>query len=430
MGRGGATPDHEPGVVELAQVEPVRHAYMAPERIDSVNQDLDLLIRATAVQHGLPTANKTPEEVRHMLEGFFASPRSSPKSRGACNAAVDTSCSFRLPSSEGDGVGASGIRGWEPAAHSDDEEEDEEETAGLLKHGRSSGLVVAPWSCVSALRRGSMHAFRSSRFGAVVSDSVLFLAALYTMIVLNFLVCATAAGWRLAPSCGLHCNETTRSHELVWWQRPNAIAWYCLLGFCSPLAFVAFGWVRWVHRCGRPLWERVCRTVALVPLAFIVLNHGVWEPFYSGLLLDTYIDWDPDVARADAHRPPPTLTLPNGTAVSAGAGSIVVVGNGPLSPEQRAFIRATNPQNLFRFNGMANLLPDEPVRHPGSHRDAHSPRPSHPFLTVARSRALFSRWRVRTLCVGGRSATCLRAAPPTRPRGLRSRTRTCTSSQG
>jgi len=42
---------------------------------------------------------------------------------------------------------------------------------------------------------------------------------------------------------------------------------------------------------------------------------------------------------------------------------VVVVGNGPLSSQQRAFIRAAKADDVYRFNGMANLLPDEPVGH-------------------------------------------------------------------
>lgn len=203
-----------------------------------------------------------------------------------------------------------------------------------------------------------------TRVGAVVSDTLLFLAAVYTAMLLNFLVCATAAGWRLTPKCGLHCTERNRGKELVWWQRPNATAWYGIpLGLICPLLYIAFGYVRWVHRCGRPRWVRSCRLLALIPFSVVVTNHGVWDPIMSNLFMDTYIDWDPNVARADAYRPTPTLTLLNGSTVTAGTGRVVVVGNGPLSTEQRAFIRASDPRDIFRFNGMANMLPDEPVGH-------------------------------------------------------------------
>lgn len=42
---------------------------------------------------------------------------------------------------------------------------------------------------------------------------------------------------------------------------------------------------------------------------------------------------------------------------------MAIVGNGPLTTAQRGVLRHTDPSRIFRFNGMANLHPDEQVGH-------------------------------------------------------------------
>ena len=45
----------------------------------------------------------------------------------------------------------------------------------------------------------------------------------------------------------------------------------------------------------------------------------------------------------------------------AGSEDVLLVGNGPLTRRQRAMIRGARPSQIWRFNGMTNLHPGEPV---------------------------------------------------------------------
>jgi hypothetical protein len=80
-----------------------------------------------------------------------------------------------------------------------------------------------------------------------------------------------------------------------------------------------------------------------LPLIWSAIKVGV-ETFG----LRYHIDFDPNLlVHMDEPGIPPTEML--------------LIGNGPLSPEQRAIIRNTVPSQVFRFNGMSNLHPGEPV---------------------------------------------------------------------
>jgi hypothetical protein len=43
--------------------------------------------------------------------------------------------------------------------------------------------------------------------------------------------------------------------------------------------------------------------------------------------------------------------------------AVILVGNGPLTADQRTIIRSATPDQIFRFNGMPNLHPKEAVGH-------------------------------------------------------------------
>ena len=85
-------------------------------------------------------------------------------------------------------------------------------------------------------------------------------------------------------------------------------------------------------------------------LFYLVLSAIVCKFALEGFSFRYYLDFDAaKLIHADAPGIPPS--------------EVLVIGNGPLSSEQRAIIRNTQPSQVFRFNGMSNLHPGEPVGH-------------------------------------------------------------------
>ena len=181
------------------------------------------------------------------------------------------------------------------------------------------------------------------------------------IVVWVLVVCANG---RATPRCGSRCSIAARSKEALPWHTPDTFFFYIslyllILFFTYHLAFA-----RWVKPHGQPLAQRVLKVAVIVVAVPVFLNHTFWTPVISWYGAVSYVDFDPTLARGDAALPRvPSLRVANGTVVPLGPQDVVLVGNGPLGTEQRAFIRRTRPDQIYRFNGMINLLPDEPIGH-------------------------------------------------------------------
>ena len=210
--------------------------------------------------------------------------------------------------------------------------------------------------------------------GEVCGTSAVRNTASLLWILLRFTICIHVAwllGWLLlvlanggiAPNCGEQCTIALRNREPLPWQTPDTFFFYIFL-YISLLAFSYYKAAqRWL--CGRqPLLPRLTKTLFVILLVPAFLNIAFWKVVVTTYANVSYLDWDPSIAARDAARPRPVaLSLPNGTVVPLSANDIVLVGNGPLAAEHRIFIRGVSPGQLYRFNGMTNLLPDEPVGH-------------------------------------------------------------------
>ncbi len=105
------------------------------------------------------------------------------------------------------------------------------------------------------------------------------------------------------------------------------------------------------------LWDRWClkvscritlRDVALV-LCGLPIAGALVKVVIEALFLRAYLDCVPGELLSEASPWSDT--------------ELIVIGNGPLTQAQRKMIRGTRPAQVFRFNGMSNLHPGEPVGH-------------------------------------------------------------------
>jgi len=163
-----------------------------------------------------------------------------------------------------------------------------------------------------------------------------------------------------SPRCGHGCTVSSRVQEGLPWQTTDALFFYlcayAVMLFCSYYCAAS----RWL-RGRQSLGVRAAKLTAILLITPAFLNHAFWRLIIQGYGNVSYPDWNP--AHAFRHGRPDTLPLSNGTSVRVHPSDVVLVGNGPLSIAQRALVRTTNPLQLYRFNGMTNLLPDEPVGH-------------------------------------------------------------------
>jgi len=170
-------------------------------------------------------------------------------------------------------------------------------------------------------------------------------------------------GGGATPSCGSRCTVKLRFNEGYPWHTPDALLFYVGL-YCMLLIWSYYcAFRRWVLERDLPS-TKALKVIAIVLLVPAFLNQAFWKVVVDTYANVDYIDWNPALAKLDRQRIQPiTLPLPNGTLVPLQPDDVILVGNGPLSAEQRIFVRAAKADQLYRFNGMTNLLPDEPVGH-------------------------------------------------------------------
>ncbi|AEP15005.1 hypothetical protein EhV066 [Emiliania huxleyi virus 86] len=89
---------------------------------------------------------------------------------------------------------------------------------------------------------------------------------------------------------------------------------------------------------------RRCYIIILIPIA---LNLIFWGPFISNIAKGQYLDNVAPIVPNHKHN----IT----------SSDIVVIGNGPITMEQRSIIMTLDHTQIHRFNGMSTLYPDEPV---------------------------------------------------------------------
>jgi len=184
---------------------------------------------------------------------------------------------------------------------------------------------------------------------------VVWLAAWLLLIVAN---------GRNSPSCLEHCTMGQRVKESLPWQTPDALFFYILLYLLLLIYTYYLAVRRWLYSDRQlPIAMRAWKLVVIILVVPAFLNHAFWKIVIETYANVQYLDWDPSAALLDRPSQPATISLPNGTAVALRAGDAILVGNGPLGAEHRAFLRAASPSQIYRFNGMTNLLPDEPVGH-------------------------------------------------------------------
>ena len=225
------------------------------------------------------------------------------------------------------------------------------------RHGTDVELAVCAMVDVNespAARKSARLLWDLLRYAIILH--VAWVAAWVLLVALN--------GFNTVPKCGGACTLEDRVNEFLPWHTPDAFFFYVSLYVLVLLLTYYLAATRWLGG-KQPMAMRALKLVAIVLLVPAYLRHAFWDHVIHWYANVSYIDFDPTHAlldRAPLHRPA-ALKLPNGTLVLLKPNDVVLVGNGPLSSEQRAFLRRSAPDQVYRFNGMTNLLPDEPVGH-------------------------------------------------------------------
>ena len=193
-------------------------------------------------------------------------------------------------------------------------------------------------------------------------DLLVYVVSLHVAWIAAWLLIVCANGG-VSPHCGEQCQVAVRFKEALPWQTPDTLFFYVGLY----LLLLVYAYYRAATHWLRGTMSTTTRSLRIVAIVFLVpafLNHAFWKVVIETYANVHYVDWDRTHAQRDHERlRPPTLPLHNGSEIALHPDDVVIVGNGPLSPEHRAFVRASRPTQLYRFNGMTNLLPDEPVGH-------------------------------------------------------------------
>ena len=196
-------------------------------------------------------------------------------------------------------------------------------------------------------------------------DLLRYAIFLHVSWILGWALLVALNGFTTAPLCGNRCTIADRVNETLPWHAPDAFFFYLILYVLVLLLTYYLAARRWLP-ASQHLASRLLKMAAIALLAPAYLSHFFWGPVIFWYANVPYLDFDPTHALLD-HQSPllplAALKLPNGTMVHLRPSDVALVGNGPLSAEQRAFLRRSAPDQVYRFNGMTNLLPDEPVGH-------------------------------------------------------------------
>ena len=195
-------------------------------------------------------------------------------------------------------------------------------------------------------------------------DLLRYAIFLHVSWILGWALLVALNGFTTAPLCGNRCTIADRVNETLPWHAPDAFFFYLILYVLVLLLTYYLAARRWLT-ASQHLASRLLKMAAIALLAPAYLSHFFWGPVIFWYANVPYLDFDPTHALLDQSplQPLAALKLPNGTMVHLRPSDVALVGNGPLSAEQRAFLRRSAPDQVYRFNGMTNLLPDEPVGH-------------------------------------------------------------------
>jgi len=196
-------------------------------------------------------------------------------------------------------------------------------------------------------------------------DLLRYAIFLHVSWILGWALLVALNGFTTAPLCGNRCTIADRVNETLPWHAPDAFFFYLILYVLVLLLTYYLAARRWLT-ASQHLASRLLKLAAIALLAPAYLSHVFWGPVIFWYANVPYLDFDPTHALLDHQsplQPLAALKLPNGTMVHLRPSDVALVGNGPLSAEQRAFLRRSAPDQVYRFNGMTNLLPDEPVGH-------------------------------------------------------------------
>ena len=195
-------------------------------------------------------------------------------------------------------------------------------------------------------------------------DLLRYAIFLHVSWILGWALLVALNGFTTAPLCGNRCTIADRVNETLPWHAPDAFFFYLILYVLVLLLTYYLAARRWLT-ASQHLASRLLKMAAIALLAPAYLSHFFWGPVIFWYANVPYLDFDPTHAMLDQSplQPHAALKLPIGTMVHLRPSDVALVGNGPLSAEQRAFLRRSAPDQVYRFNGMTNLLPDEPVGH-------------------------------------------------------------------
>ena len=235
----------------------------------------------------------------------------------------------------------------------------------------------------AAAQRRPRLAWLLARVVALALDWLQFIGAMVTIWVVGWALFVVALGTR--PRCqmlGFKCNLANRWSEALPWQTPYAAFFYISLYLLSLLAAYTMVIGRHLRGGARKSWARTVlgwplKILLVVLLVTPLLNLSFWTPLIWHVGYYLYNLDVPATARheeqlasesaarlhtAGGRAQPLVPHLPyNGSYVSLHTDDVVLVGNGPVAPRQHVFIRHASDANVYRFNGMSTLLPDEPV---------------------------------------------------------------------
>ena len=123
--------------------------------------------------------------------------------------------------------------------------------------------------------------------------------------------------------------------------------WLGLLACSSVLTIANYGCLlTWNH-----VLRRYCSRTAAGCAALFCWALLCWFG-----LIGAFVAWTMEDLDVPMHKPPLQRTLR-----ALRPQDVLLIGNGPLSIRQRALIRQAREQQIFRFNGLSNLHPDEAV---------------------------------------------------------------------
>lgn len=156
-------------------------------------------------------------------------------------------------------------------------------------------------------------------------------------------------GWILFVTIdhiGCFVSNCSNNNGFLPWHYTNyAIIFYFML-FCTSIVATTYNTL-----CKRSTKytkkQRIFRRLFIMLMTPVFLNMIFWDPFITYVAKGKYLDATIPIVPYYKH--------------NISSSDIVVIGNGPISDQQRSIIMTVNQSNVYRFNGMSTLHPDDVV---------------------------------------------------------------------